>query len=187
MFKSFSTIQLEGFRSHHVIATVLAENAPQLALQYYFMFKLDVINSIVIVSFMSSIFNILLVIMSMIVFLILYRNQKEVPFTVNISWKRIGFDSVADLEHEGTRKTDFDPFSRCGRRRELSKELEALNVDHGALKFEVLSTQKHRSSATIYGVFVTEQSVNTRPRSRSEGRWCQGSTVYTEWVPWCPC
>merc|ERR550532_3014726 len=59
-----STIQLEQFRSHHVLATVLAENIPQLCLQYYFMFKLNLATSIVIVSFISSIFNILRAILS---------------------------------------------------------------------------------------------------------------------------
>ena len=34
-----SKLQLQRFQSHHVIATVLTENVPQIMLQYWFMFQ----------------------------------------------------------------------------------------------------------------------------------------------------
>merc|ERR1719203_2566152 len=80
-----STIQLERFHSHQLFTTVLAENAPQLALQSYFLFQLEIVNAVVLISWFSSIFSILLAIMSVAVFYILNRGQIEVPFTTKLS------------------------------------------------------------------------------------------------------
>merc|ERR550532_829667 len=84
-----STLQLESFRSHHVVATVIIENVPQLYLQYEFMFKFGVVNGIVIASFLSSIFNILLAMMNAAVFWILHRHRVDIPFSIMIAWKKI--------------------------------------------------------------------------------------------------
>ena len=82
-----STLQLQRFQSHHVIATVFAENIPQIALQYYFMFKLGLPTTIAMVSFGSSIFNIFLTMMNVAVFYILNRDRAETPFTILLTWR----------------------------------------------------------------------------------------------------
>ena len=135
-----SPTQLEHFRSHHVIATVLIENVPQLAIQYYIIFLMGLTTNIVILSFISSIFNVLNVVMSMAIFYILYRNQREIPFTINLSWSKQGDELIDALEAASKSEVDLDPSTQCGRRRKLRASLSRINVGTPEpLKFEILS------------------------------------------------
>ena len=161
-----STLQLRQFQSHHVLATVFAENVPQIALQYYFMFELGLPTITAIASFSSSIFNILLSVMTVIVFRILNRNQRETPFTILVSWKEK--DSVADqgIERVPTlmaeEKKDLDPYYRCGRRKALAKLLGQITRDQGdaeAVKFEIMASVKKDGGCLLHGVYITDNSV----------------------------
>merc|ERR1719295_858364 len=144
-----STLQLGSFRSHHVVATVLIENVPQLYLQYLFMFRLDVINTIVIVSFLSSIFNILLAMMNAAVFLILHRNQVDIPFTIMISWRMKTPSGITGEQN----MTELDPFAQCGKRKNLAKLLSEIDLgDDKPLKFEILSSNKMTTGCLLHGV-----------------------------------
>merc|ERR1719295_1318680 len=144
-----STLQLGSFRSHHVVATVLIENVPQLYLQYLFMFRLDVINTIVIVSFLSSIFNILLAMMNAAVFLILHRNQVDIPFTIMISWR---MKTPSGIQQE------LDPFAQCGKRKNLAKLLGEIDLgDDEPLKFEILSSNKMTTGCLLHGVMASNR------------------------------
>ena len=166
----FSTIQLEHFRSHQVIATVLAENVPQLALQYYFIFHLNLATNVVVISFVNSVFNVLNVVMSLAIFYILHRNQVETPFTLNVSWRKQGDELIDALDEASRGKSDLDPLTQCGRRRKLAVLLGQINVGTpDPLKFEILSSSKHESGCTLSAVFVSEQTASTRARARSEG------------------
>ena len=137
---------MERFRSRHVVATVLAENVPQIALQYYFMFGLGLATNIVIISFVTSIFNILQAIMSVVVFYILYRNQVDIPFTITILWKK-----TARTLGAGTNDKELSPFSRCGRRSKLAQLLGRIDLgDAESLKFEVLTSTKLTSGCLLY-------------------------------------
>ena len=160
----------------HVIAASLVENVPQLVLQYYFIFHLELVTGIVVLSFLSSIFNLLNTVFSVIVFFILHRNQVEIPFTLNVSWSKkhnklqtalavaleeaqqIQNDHVDALESASRGKRDLDPFTQCGRRKELSKLLSQINVDNEKpLKFEITASKKDESRCTLFGVFVTRK------------------------------
>ena len=144
---------------------------PQLALQYYFMFEMNLGGNIVVISFISSIFNILRALTSAAIFWILHRNQTEVPFTINLSWKKKGSSShTAVLEAASVTKGDLDPFTQCGRREALAIALGEINVIDGkSMKFEILSSQKQQSSCTLCGVFLSEHTVKARARDQTEG------------------
>ena len=138
----------------------MLENVPQLMLQYQFMFKLNIFTNIVIASFISSIFNILMALMSAAVFWILHRNQADIPFTITLSWNKRSNSPIS------VSKKDLDPFSQCGRRKKLAKSLgEIAVVDDKPLEFEILSTKKQTSGCTLFGVFVADQSTNAMSRS----------------------
>lgn len=155
-----STIQLNHFRSTHVVATVMLENIPQLALQYFFMFQLKLFTITVVASFISSIFNIVMAIMTSAVFWILHRDQTETPFVLSISWKlRKGLKS----------KSDLNPAAHCGLRKKLQKLMGQITVNGKALKFEVLSTVQQHLSCVLYGVFVSEHSLQSKVRAMSGG------------------
>ena len=153
------------------ICLVLIENVPQLMLQYWFMFEMNLGGNIVVISFISSIFNILRALTSAAIFWILHRNQTEVPFTINLSWKKKGSSShTAVLEAASVTKGDLDPFTQCGRREALAIALGEINVIDGkSMKFEILSSQKQQSSCTLCGVFLSEHTVKARARAQTEG------------------
>jgi len=163
-----SVIQLENFRSHHVIATVLMENAPQVVLQYVCLFELNLSGAIVIVSFMSSVFNILMAIVSTIVFHILHRKHMDIPFTINILWRRklaqgglspLSLSHTLSLESPSVGTDALDPYYECGRRSKLAELLGQMNLGGGKpMKFEILSSKQQQSGAILFGVFVAEQS-----------------------------
>ena len=140
-------------------------------LQYYFMFEMNLGGIIVVISFISSIFNILRALTSAVIFWILHRNQSEVPFTINISWtKKENSSPTAPLEATAVTKNDLDPFHRCGRRMALSIALGQINVVDGkSTKFEIMSSEKQQSSCTLCGVFLSENTVNARARAQREG------------------
>lgn len=99
--------------------------------------------------------------MSMVVFHILHRNQVDIPFTVNISWTKL-----SRTENNG----NLDPFNQCGRMKLLAECFGQIKVvDDKPMKFEILSAKKQQSGATLFGVFVAEQSLNSRVRAQSEG------------------
>merc|ERR1719474_1549718 len=125
-----STSQLQQFQPHHVSATVLTENCPQIALQYYFLFELNLVTSVAVISFTTSVFNVLLCIVTYAVFHILHRHQTEIPFKMVVSWTRIS-TSVGNVR----------PFNQCGRRRHLARVLEAIDSS-SSFKFEILSSKK---------------------------------------------
>ena len=140
-------------------------------LQYYFMFEMNLGGSIVVFSFISSIFNISRSLTSAAIFWILHRNQSEVPFTITLSWTKKGDSSLsAPLEATAVTKVKSDPFSQCGRRKALAKSLGEINVVDGeSMKFEILSSQKQQSSCTLCGVFLSENTVSARARAQTEG------------------
>merc|ERR1719242_528079 len=151
-----STLQLESFRSHHVVATVLIENVPQLYLQYEFMFKFGVVNGIVIASFLSSIFNILLAMTNAAVFWILHRHRVDIPFSVMISWKKIHGGLV--MAGKKRKQKELDPFSQCGKRKNLAKLLGEIDLgDDEPLKFEILSSKKLSSGCLLHGVMASNK------------------------------
>ena len=142
-----------------------------MALQYYFMFEMNLGGNIVVISFISSIFNILRALTSAAIFWILHRNQTEVPFTITLSWTKNGKSSPsAPLEATSVTKNELDPYTQCGRRKALAKSLGEINVIDGkSMKFEILSSEKQQSSCTLCGVFLSEQTVNARAHAQTVG------------------
>merc|ERR1712087_474560 len=118
-----------------------AENVPQLFLQFYFMFGLGVVSNVVVISCASSMFNIVLAVMSTIVFRIMNRKQAETLFTLTVS--------------ASGSEPSLDPRIQCGRRSALEKKL--CEVDVVGNKIEILSTKKSPSSCILSGVYVSEQ------------------------------
>ena len=135
------------------------------------MFKMNLGGTIVVISFISSIFNIFLALTSAVIFWILHRNQSEVPFTITLSWTKQGNRSPsAPLEAASLTKNELDPFSQCGRRKALAEALGAINVFDGkSMKFEILSSEKQQSSCTLSGVYLSEHTVKARARAQTEG------------------
>ena len=151
-----SSLQLEKFRTHHLASTLLLENLPQLGIQGFVIFHLNVSGTIVVLSFASSVFNVMVSILTAVVFIILHRNESESKFTILVSWmRRQGIpDSVGrpSLEPNGP-APKLNPFSRTGRRVTLAKELAL--IDFGGSKsthFEIMSAKKQNESYLLYGV-----------------------------------
>ena len=109
----------------------------------------------VIASFISSIFNILMALMSSAVFWILHRNQADVPFTITLKWNQRN----AAIASTTKSPPKMDPFSQCGRRKKLAKLLSKIPVKGELLKFEILSSTEQSSGCLLSGVFVSEQSI----------------------------
>ena len=164
-----STLQIQRFRSYHMLVTVLAENIPQIALQYIFLFELRLYTTTAIVSFTSSIFNILLSIMNAVIFYILYRNQKETAFTILLSWSPKQSRCQPMIREKG-QKSDLNPFLRCGQRRYLSILLGRilLSVDE-TVKFEILSSKRLEGGCLLHGVCVLDNSIAARALRESDG------------------
>ena len=155
-----STLQLQHFQSHQVLATVLAENIPQIVLQYIFLFELKLVTTIVLVSFASSVFNILLCIMTSVVFYLLHRNEAEVPFTILVSWTPTGSLSGAGAwRKEAVQpKGGLDPYNQCGRRDALGELLGEITLGDGeSFKFEILASKKVDSGCLLFGTMVCSQ------------------------------
>ena len=140
---------------------VMLENVPQLVLQWYFMFQLELFTNVVIASFISSILNILMALMTTATFWILHRDQVDVPFSIALKWKpRV---AVGILESNSTSKKDADPFAHCGKRKKLAKLLGKIRVNgDNMLKFEVMSTTEQssgsQSACQLFGVHVSERN-----------------------------
>ena len=133
----------------------MLENCPQLVLQYIFMFRLELFNLIVIGAFISSIFNILLAMMSAAVFWILHRNQEDIPFTITLKWKAV-HSSIISTSNSAQ---NLNPFTQCGQRYTLSQLLGKIPVKGELLQFEILSSTEESSGCLLSGVFVSEQSI----------------------------
>ena len=161
-----STLQLQRFRSYHVVATVMMENVPQIVLQYYFLFVLELHTATAFISLVSSIFNILLSILSVVVFHFLHRNQTEKAFSILMLWtKKEAQSESAGMTEGGESKSDLDPFARCTRRSELGKSLKRISE----MNFEILATKKLENGCLFHGVCVSENSVTAEARRKSTG------------------
>ena len=135
------------------------------------MFEMNLGGNIVILSFISSVFNIFRALTSAVIFWILHRNQSEVPFTITLSWTKKGkTPPTAALEAASVMNGDLDPFTQCGRRKKLAETFGEINVIDGkTMKFEILSSKKQQSSCILSGVFVAEHTMNARARAQTEG------------------
>ena len=126
------------------------------------MFELNLVTTVVLVSFISSIFNILMAIMRTAVFLILHRNQADTLFTITLEWTKKALQIRP--ENDG----DLNPFSRCGRRHLLAETLSKIHVSNDQpLKFEILSSEERSSSCVLYGVYVSEKNTGSRSLQRA--------------------
>lgn len=113
-------------------------------------------------------------ILTAITYCIFQKQREEVPFTITLSWtpRNDGRASSIPLGAplEKLNGKELDPFNQCGQRKALTMALGAINVSKDQMEnIEILSSQKHKSCATLYGVFGQEQSVNARVRAHSEG------------------
>merc|ERR1712228_43204 len=123
--------QMEKYASHKILLTTFLENVPQLIIQSICIWKLEIITFTVIIASLSSVFNILLSIMSTIISRVTHKNQKEIPLTINLSWI---------IKEE--RVTVLDPFSKVGKRECLEETLRSMNTDDHPFDFEILSSNK---------------------------------------------
>ena len=141
--------------THHVLSTVMLENLPQLCVQGFLIFYLGINSTIVLVSFSSSIFNILMSILTAVVHFVLNRGQNDSKFTILLSWTQRSKNLYAVLgsTRKQTTSGSLDPFLETGRRVSLATELS--KITFGASKtmsFEILATTKQVSSCLIHGV-----------------------------------
>jgi len=148
-----SSIQLASFRRNHLFSTILLENLPQLCLQAFVMWFLEISSTIVIISFISSVFNILTSILTTVVHIVLYREYTEVKFDIVLSWKRRAVSSQSPLA-----ECTLYPLQRTGRRLRLRNELKLTNYSgEKNVTFEIVASQKLQGDACIlHGVIQCE-------------------------------
>eukprot|EP01083_Nonionella_stella_P238460 835616_1 len=139
-----SKMQLQKFAKHKIYLTTCLENTPQLCIQAYFIWRLNLVTNIVIMSLISSVFNILLSILNTLIRQTTYRGQYEYPFKVNLS-----------VSSTKPNIANTDPYLHVGRRQKLAEELKHLSESSDmqfALDFEILSFSKITN--TLYGVAI---------------------------------
>lgn len=156
-----SSLQIQQFRAHHLIGTVLMENIPQLAMQGFFMFHLGVYTDTVLISFISSVINVVLSIKTEITQCLANQNLSESPFTIFLSWNRDGLGSengVSPRSPEHSRKFH----QQTGRRKALSEALSAINYDiSGALTIEIMTAESKTGGTMLYGVIHFDGNVDS--------------------------
>merc|ERR1712154_100242 len=146
-------MMVEKYASHKIVLTTLLENVPQLVIQSVFIIKLGMLSSSVIIASLSSVFNILLSVMSAVIVNSTHKNEGEILFKFNLTWKRkeeaIQVDDDSDDDQ-------IDPFAMTGQRKKLSTALCQLETENG-FEFEILSSQKKEQTATVYGVIKCDE------------------------------
>ena len=161
-----SDLQLERFRVHHVLSTLIMENLPQLAVQAFVVFKLKISSTVILISFASSVFNVMMSVLTAAVYVVLHRNQNDSKFTILVSWSakmgslRVGGNLGAIRRQTMTDSNStphLNPFSRTGRRRTLAKQLGLIKF-HGSnsVKFEILASEKHCDGYLLYCVMQSD-------------------------------
>merc|ERR1719295_2585178 len=91
--------------------------------------------------------------MNTAVFWILHRHQVDIPFTIMISWREKAQSGMI-----GEKKTELDPFSQCGKRKNLAKLLGEIDLgDDEPLKFEILSSKKTTTGSLVHGVMASSK------------------------------
>ena len=152
-----STLQLEKFRVHHVLSTLMMENLPQLALQAFVIFHLNISSTIILISFCSSVFNVMMNILTAAVFFVLHRNQNDSKFQILVSWSAkmgsVQLGGNLSMTRPQATKPNLDPFSRTGRRKTLAKELDLIKfTGSNSAKFEITASERHSEGYVLYGV-----------------------------------
>ena len=152
-----SDLQIERFRTHHVLSTLIMENIPQLALQGFVIFKLRISGTIVIMSFVSSVFNVMMNILTAAVYIVLHRNESELKFNILVSWSG-KLQNVSSTEYAHSAIQSVDPFLRTGRRVSLAKKLALINYGGSkTVRFEIMAAKKQIDSYTLYGVMQFDE------------------------------
>ena len=147
-----SALQIEQFRTYHVLSTLIMENMPQLALQGFVIFKLKISSTIVIMSFASSVFNVMMNMLTASVHIVMHRNVSELKFNILVSWSRKR-QNVSAAEYSKSAVHGADPFLRTGRRVTLAKKLSLINFRGSkSVHFEMLAAKKQNESHALYGV-----------------------------------
>ena len=147
-----SELQLERFRVHHVVSSLIMENLPQLALQAFVMFHLKISSTIVLISFGSSVFNVTMNILTAAVHIILHRSINESKFTILVSWSPQQRVSLS-LALSKSAVRILDPFSRTGRRRTLAKQLGLIQFGGSkSVHFDIMASEKKKDCYALYGV-----------------------------------
>ena len=154
-----STNQLERFRFYHLLSTLFTENLPQLGLQAFVMFYLKISSTIVVISFVSSVFNVLLNFLTAVVFIVLHQSVTESKFTISVSWSEMhqmkAAESGSELESD---VQTLNPFLRTGRRVTLAKQLGQIKFPGSkSVHFEVMASKMMNDSCELYGVMQFDQ------------------------------
>jgi len=146
-----SPLQIQQFRAHHLIGTVLMENIPQLIMQGFFMFDLNIYTNTVLISFISSVVNVVLSIKTDVDKCLANQNLSESPFTILLNWRGTGKESMVPV----------DPYTRTGRRRALSKNLSAITYGTGgSVSVQITSCKPHPGSTAICGVLEFDGNID---------------------------
>ena len=160
-----SSLQVAGFRKHHVFTTILLENAPQLVVQAILIFKLGITGTIVLISFSSSIFNIFMSILLSLVHYVLYRGQSDTKWTILLSWnsRSQGYGaalySPSPKSSNADKRVSLNPLIKMGRRKSLAKELATIQfAGSGGVSFEVLAETERVDACLIHGVLQYEST-----------------------------
>eukprot|EP01084_Bolivina_argentea_P228394 385737_1 len=172
-----SKSQIQRFKSHHVAFTVLIENLPQFIIQMYFVFYLELMTTTVIISSLSSIFNILFIVMSTLILFVSNKHQQEFVFTIKLSWEKqkkiINNQIQKNIVVTNKRGREIvvknlDPYSRLGRRKKLAKEMTQINRAHYPFEFEILSSDTRTYGALIYGVIKVPNILDNKQEKINE-------------------
>jgi len=150
-----SSIQMQQFRTHHLIGSAILQNVTQIAIQCFFMFYLNVYTNTVLIAFLSSSFNLLLFVCYEIAHCFLNWKVSECPITILLVWD-------GQQEDDGGTESKNKDHRRTGGRKKLAKALSALNYgDDSSIDVELLSSEPKTGSSIIYGVLRFDQDIES--------------------------
>ena len=116
--------------------------------------------TMLVISFASSVFNVMMNILTAAVYIVLHRNENEMKFNILVSWTANGQNaaSSAGPKAPNSEIQSLSPFTRTGRRVTLAKELDLIQFGGSkSVHFEVMASKPLNDSYELFGVMQFDE------------------------------